>query len=124
MNLSGIVGGVIGVVNPLVVATIRRSTGYSTGADGKRVPGYADPVPVSCQIQALSYSDLMQLEGLNVQGTRRAIYLNGDWEGIVRADRRGGDLITTPDGKVWLVALVLEHWPDWTKVAATLQDGS
>jgi hypothetical protein len=42
----------------------------------------------------------------------------------VRTDQKGGDLLTMPDGSVWLVAMVLEHWADWTSVAITLQDGS
>jgi hypothetical protein len=76
------------------------------------------------QVQALTGRDLQQIDGLNLQGTRRAIYIEGDIEGIVRPTQQGGDLITTPDGSIWLVAMVLETWPNWCKVAVTLQNGS
>jgi len=40
---------------------------------------------------------------------------------------KGGDLITEPDGTVWLVTTELEAWSasaGWTKVAVTQQNGS
>lgn len=127
MNLHGIVSGVIGAVNPLVTATIMRSTGYTTSADGDRVPTYDTIANVSLQVQALTYSDLQQLDGLNIQGTRRAIYLSGEIEGVVRVKQEGGDLVvfpngTLPEGNTWLCAHVLEAWPQWRKVAITLQN--
>lgn len=76
------------------------------------------------QVQSLTFRDLTQIEGLNLQGTRRAIYLSGRIDGIVRSRHKGGDLISLPDGTEWLVAQVLEQWPDWCKVAVTLQDGA
>ena len=82
---------------------------------------------VEAQVQALTFRDITMVEGLNLQGDRLAIYFNGRVEGLVRPDRRGGDLVTMPDGSVWLVAMVLEGWSrsaNWTKVAVTLQNGS
>lgn len=75
-------------------------------------------------VQNLTYRDLQQLDGLNLQGTRRKIYVNGHIYGVVRATNKGGDLITDKNGLVWLTAMVLEHWQGWTSVAATLQNGS
>lgn len=76
------------------------------------------------QIQSLTFKDLTQIEGLNLQGERRAIYFYGDnVKAIVRPTQRGGDLVTFPDGSVWLVAIVLESWPGWCKCACTLQNG-
>jgi hypothetical protein len=198
MNLHGIVKSAIGVVNPMVPAAVRVSTGNVQNPDGTRTPVYATPgqfvggisgttltvsaqasgtlmigqlltdeigliapgttitrflsgpagvaggigtysvsegqnvVPevmatsltLNAQVQALTFRDIAQLEGLNLQGTRRAIYLDGAIEGLVRPQNKGGDLITLPDGTVWLVAMVLEHWLDWCKVAATLQNNS
>lgn len=127
MNLHGLVSGAIAAVNPFVPCTIQASTGYTTDAAGKRVPTYAAPFTIPGQVQALTFKDLTQLDGLNLNGTRRAIYFNGRVDAIVRVDNKGGDLITIADGVnagVWLVALVLEQWPDWVKVAVTLQDGS
>lgn len=124
MNLHNLVRGAIGAVNPELLATVRMCTGYTTAANGARTPSYTDFPGVPVQVQALSYSDLMKVDGLNIQGNRSGIYLNGNWDGLVRRDRKGGDLIVIPSGPsagVWLVAVVLENWPDWTKVAVTQQ---
>lgn len=77
-------------------------------------------------VQAMQYRDLMQVQGLNLNGTRRKVYLYGDVNGIVRVTLQGGDLITDAQGNVWLTAMVLEQWhnPAWCSVAVTLQNGS
>lgn len=124
MNLNRIAAGYVSAVNLRVQLRIQQSTGYATNADGSRLPTYAPEVVAWGQVQALQYTDIMMLDRLSVQGTRRAVYLEGDWKGLVRPEQRGGDLITFPDGSVWLVAVVLEHWDDWVKLAVTLQDGS
>ena len=132
MNLQGITAAAISAVNPMVTAQLRVSTGNVTNADFTVSPSYAAAVPVQAQVQSLTYRDLQQIDSLNLQGTKRAIYLQGDVEGIVRPTNRGGDLITMPDGTVWLVAQVLEQWgqnantpaEQWCKVACTLQNGS
>jgi len=125
MNLHGIVAPAIGAVNPFVAATYRRSIGYTIGGDGTQVPSYVD-LPVSLQVQALTFTDLKQLDGVNIQGVHRAVYLNGAAMGVVRNIEAGGDLIvfpggTLPEGNVWLVTHVLERWPDWSKAAIALQ---
>lgn len=127
MNLSDLVAGYVGTVNPNITVQIRKSTGYTTNPDGSRVPGYAPPVSIRAQMQSLQYNDLVQIDGLNIQGERRALYLDGNWEGVVRPDGVGGDLITLPDGTIWLVVLVLENWAmvdGWVKVAVTRQNNS
>lgn len=124
MNLHNMVAGAVSTVNPFITASIQRSTGYTTSSAGKRTPTYAAAVSVQVQMQALQYNDLVQLDGLNIQGERHAMYLNGNWSGVVRPDGTGGDLITLPNGTIWLVVLVLENWSDldgWTKVAVTRQ---
>ncbi|MDE2471770.1 MAG: hypothetical protein KGL35_24370 [Bradyrhizobium sp.] len=128
MNLHGLVSGAVGVVNPFVKATIQVSTGYTIQANGKQVPTY-DPVTVLLQVQALTYTDIMKLDGLNIQGVRRAIYTNGFYGGIIRDKARGGDLIVfpagmLPEGDTWLLNQELETWPDWVKFAITLQNGA
>jgi len=126
MNLHSIVSGAVGAINPLVIATIQQSTGYTEADDGTQVPTYAAPVNVQAQSQPLTFSDLRQLDGLNIQGIKRAIYLTGNWQGLVRTAKKGGDLITLPNGTNWLVVLELENWSDtsgWSKVAVTLQNG-
>lgn len=121
MNLHGIVAGAIGAINPFISVTVKLSVGYSTNPDGSRTPTYNNTT-LDAQVQALTYTDLVQLDGLGIQGVRRAVYLYGDVEGIERVNSKGGDLLIMPDGTVWLVVVVLEHWPDWCKVAVTLQD--
>ena len=120
MDLRGIANGVTTTVNPNKTVTVLRSTGYTIGAGRKQVPSYAAPVTGPGQIQALDANDIKQLDGLNIQGTIRAIYLRGALAGVVRPDGTGGDLVQI-DGQNWLVVKVLEGWPTWTKAAIVLQ---
>ena len=124
MNLHGIVSGAIGTVNPLIPVQIKVSTGYVTAPDGSRSSGYAPPATVMAQIQALSYNDIIQADNLNIQGVRRKMYIQGEVDGLVRPGNKGGDLVLMPDGSTWLVAMVDEHWPDWTAAIITLQNGA
>src|SRR5271155_5526729 len=124
MNLHGIVAGAIGAVNPLRQATLMRSIGYTINPDGTQVPAYQTIGNVTCQVQELTSKDLHQLDGLNLQGSSRAVYLNGDWSGVVRATSQGGDMVQLDDGTIWLVVAIPEKFPDWTKMIITLQDGS
>lgn len=122
MNLQNIAVGVISAVNPQQPLSIQVSTGYTQNADGKRVPTYTPPITgVSGQVQNLTFRDITQLDALNIQGSQRAIYINGHINGLVRVTNKGGDLVTLPNGQIWLVTHVLEHWPDWCKCAITLQ---
>ena len=120
MDLRGLANGVTSTVNPNKTVTVRRSTGYTIGAGRKQVPSYAAPVTGPGQIQALDANDIKQLDGLNIQGTIRAIYLRGALAGVVRPDGTGGDIVQI-DGQNWLVVKVLEGWPTWTKAAIVLQ---
>lgn len=122
MNLHQIVSGAIGTVNPHIYGVIRQSTGSTTGADGTRTPVYTDS-QVLMQVQSLSNDELRQMEGLNLQGNKNAVYLYGDWSGLVRNEKQGGDMLIF-NNQTWLVVTVLENWPDWSKVAVTLQNGS
>jgi hypothetical protein len=124
MNLHGLVGPIVGAVNPPQTATIQVSTGYTTNPDGTRVPSYQPVKQVQVQVQALTANDLTQIDGLNIQGIKRKLYLNGRWDGVVRTDGKGGDVIALSNGEIYLVVLVLEYWPDWTSLCCVLQDGS
>jgi len=128
VNLNAIAGPVIAAVNPPTPATVQFSSGSTTNPDGTQTPKYLlPPTPVSAQVQPLSFRDIQQIEHLNLQGMRVAIYLNGELDGLVRVNKKGGDLITIASGPhrgVYLVAQVLEQWNDWVKVGATLQNGS
>ena len=120
MDLRGIANGVTSTVNPNQTVTVLRSTGYTIGAGAKQVPSYAAPVSGPAQIQALDADDIKQLDGLNIQGTIRAIYLRGTLAGVVRPNQTGGDIVQI-SGQDWLVVKVLEGWPTWTKAAIVLQ---
>lgn len=120
MDLRSIANSVSSTVNPNRTVTLLKSTGFSIGSGRKQVPTYAAPVTGPAQIQALDGKDLKQLDGLNIQGTIRAIYMRGALAGVIRANEIGGDLIQF-DNQNWLVVKILESWPDWTKAAIALQ---
>lgn len=119
MNLHGLVSGAIAVINPFTDGTMQVSTGYTTGASGSRAPNYSS-VEVSLQLQALSYQDLKQIDGLNIQGVLKAAYVKGNFNGVNRPKQQGGDLLEI-GSDTWLIVQVLETWPDWCKLIVNLQ---
>ena len=128
MDLRGISNSVSDTVNPNIPVTVQSSTGFTIGAGLRQVPTYSSTAGFA-QIQALDSSDLRQLDGLNIQGSIRAIYLRGALAGVVRANTQGGDLVVISAGPAippalvgtWLIVKVLESWPNWSKAAITLQ---
>lgn len=125
MNLHQLASPSINVVNPRIRVTVQTCATYATGPSGKRIPVYNVPVTdVLAQVQELTTRDLRQLEGLNVTGSSRKIYMYGTLNAGMRVSRNGGDLITLPDGNVYLTTSVLEQWPDWVCVSIQLQNGS
>ncbi|MDR5671453.1 hypothetical protein KPA97_69685, partial [Burkholderia cenocepacia] len=91
MNLHGIVSGAIGAVNPHVPVTLRQqSGGYTTTPDGTRTPAYNDS-PQTVQVQAFSAREIAHLDGLNITGVLRKVYLDGNWLGVYRPGNQGGD---------------------------------
>jgi hypothetical protein len=119
MNLHSIVSGAIGAVNPFIPVTIKQSTGYATGADGTQVPAYTT-IPTTGQQQALSGRDVMYIGNLNIQGVTTKLYVSGNLEGVFRVTGKGGDLVVF-GGRTYLVATVLERWPNWSCVALVMQ---
>lgn len=123
MNLATYAGPAVAAVNPTREVVWQASTGNTIDAAMQQVPSYASPETLDGQIQPMQYKDLQQTDSLNLQGTRRKIYLYGVKDGVVRSLQKGGDVITDHDGATWLVAMVLEQWgEDWCAVAVTLQD--
>jgi hypothetical protein len=121
VNLHGIVAPIISAVNPMITATVKYSTGSVKDPDTfEQVPSYSTVEGARIQVQALTGEDIDHIQGLNLQGVVRAIYLYGDTQGVNRPSQKGGDLVIF-NGQTWLTAIVLETWPDWSKVAATLQ---
>lgn len=127
MDLRGIANSVSNAVNANMIVSLAASTGSTQGAGYRQVPSYATPVDGPAQIQALDSVDLKQIDGLNISGVVRAIYLRGVLNGVIRPNGNGGDVITiaapAPPQYIgtWLVAKVLETWPTWTKAAIVLQ---
>lgn len=128
MNLHSLVRGAVNLVTPDVSATMKRSTGYTTDASGKRVPAYQTIANVMVQVQGSKDAPVLaQINALNLQGVLNVVYLPGNWQGVVRGDKQGGDHLQfplTPGGEVkdWLIVHILESWPDWTLVIAQLQN--
>lgn len=123
MNLHQRVSGIISRVNPMLTVTVRHATGMTQNPDFTRVPTYSTTTMLG-QVQALTSAELAQVDGLNIQGEKLAIYVNGNLEGVSRPDNAGGDLVTLPDGSVWLVTIMLENWnrmDGWTKAAIVRQ---
>jgi hypothetical protein len=116
--------GPVAAVNPPLAFTVLVSMPATTNPDGSRSPAYAAPVTTTGDIQAQSAGDIRHTDGLNIQGVQRSIYLSGRINGLVRPDRKGGDIVIDGCGKVWLVNQVIEYWPDWVKVSVTLQNSS
>jgi hypothetical protein len=105
---------------------MQNSVGYTTNPDGSRDPIYVTVTGIA-QVQALTFKDLSQLDGVNKNGAARGIYFYGDIQGVLRAKSKGGDIITLTDGPNvgdWLVTQVLETWEDWCKCACVLQNGA
>lgn len=126
IDVRGTANFMIQPVNEDVVATLKRNVGYDTAATGRRTPRY-ETEPITLQIQALSKGEIKHLDGLNIQGVRRAAYFDGAVFGLVRVAQRGGDVLvfptgTLPEGDEWLCVHVLEQWPTWGKVALSLQN--
>ena len=117
----------------LLPGTLITGMGNAIGGIGNYTINQQQTVPselmttsmtVLAQIQPLTANDLRHLEGLNLQGSHRALYVSSSVRGVVRAALRGGDLITMGDGSVWLVTQPLESFfqtAGWDKFAITLQ---
>lgn len=125
MNLNNIVAGCVAAVNDWVTLAIQPSQGYTTNDDGSRVPAYGPTQYVLAQMQALQYNDLVQVSGLNLTGERRAVYVNGDYDAVLRAAQAGGDPVTLlSDNSNWLIVFQFEGWDytgGWTKFCMTRQ---
>lgn len=133
MDLRGIANAASNAVNPNIIVSVLASTGSTiSSTTARQVPSYAAPVTGPAQLQALDGSELRQLDGMNLQGVLRSIYLRGLLAGVIRADSKGGDLVTiaaqlnVPSAFVgtWLVVKVFESWPLWTKAALNYQGPS
>lgn len=124
MNLHSIVAPIVAAVNPLTIAQWYQSTGPTTNADYTQTPGFAAPVTIPIQNQALTASDLRHLDALNIQTVTRKVWANGSLQGVNRATQQGGDKLVF-GGQTWLVTIVFETWDadgPWCSVGLTQQN--
>jgi len=126
MNLRLLANRLTQVTNPNIQINWVQSNGYTTNDAGKRTPKTIT-LTIDAQVQALSATDLKHIDGLNINGVMRSVYLYGNAAGVVRADQIGGDILVFPEApnccnKNWLITQVMETWPDWCHVIVTLQE--
>ena len=126
MNLHHIVRGAINAINPDITVGLQRSNGYTVDTDGSQIPAYITSSGLG-QVQALGPADLKHVANANIQSVDRKVYLYGNWMGVVRADQRGGDILSFPQVpgapvQQWKVVTVFETWPDWCAVGVVLQN--
>lgn len=132
MNLRSIANVATRAINPNVVATLYRSTGYTSASDYRQVPSYADPETITVQVQALTQDELAHLNNLNISNGQASLYANTQLSSVDRQAQSGGDKIVfgtdaaTPAnlrGQTWLVVALLEGWAGagWCKAAITTQ---
>lgn len=128
INLLGIANGAIQSINPNQTIRISVPNGYTVDPDTLlQIPGYLEQTAQG-NVQTLSSDDLSQVAGLNQEGTLRAVYLYGNWGGVLRPDGQPNTRLwftTNESGTVkereWNVFKVLEVWQTWCKVAVVLQ---
>lgn len=125
MNLRQLANQNTQRINPNISATWQSSQGYTTDAAGKRTPNTTSQT-IMINPQAVSGDTLKHIDGLNIQGVMRSVYIYGNLQGIVRADVKGGDFLIFPqvpggNPQTWKVATVVETWPDWSHCVVVLQ---
>lgn len=131
MNLSAMANAAIQGVSPNIPMTVRMPSGYTVDpATLRQVPAFTD-IPVAGQVQALDGDDLRQINGMNIQGAIRAVYLFAGVAGVIRPDGLPSAVLrfSSNEGGVvqdrdWGVFKVLESWPTWCKVAVVYQEPS
>lgn len=128
INLRGIANSAIQQINANQLIKISAPNGYTIDPDTLlQIPAYTQ-LEAQGNVQALSSDDLDQVSGLNQESYLRAIYLYGNWGGIIRADQLPNTIMTfttNESGVVkereWNVFRVLEMWQTWCKVAVVMQ---
>ncbi|MFT8952983.1 MAG: hypothetical protein ABF979_12000 [Gluconobacter sp.] len=121
INVFAIANAATSVVNPPISAVLKVSDGETDNDDFSVTPSTIE-VAVTIKVQALSASDLRQLQNINQSSDMRAVYIKGGIKGLNRPLKTGGDLLNFY-GSDWLVTQVLEEWGDgqWSKLAVTRQ---
>ena len=122
MNLRSIANNLTQSINPNKQVIARRYAGMTVGAGRVPIPSYSADESVTVQLQPLSAGDLQHIDGLNIQGIVKSLYVNGDFYSNDRKLNKGGDIFII-DGQTWLVVDMVEQWNQsgWTRVIINLQ---
>lgn len=120
MNLHKIANSAIRRVNPNISAILKKYAGEIIGPGRKPVPSYLPDQIVTIQLQPISRGDMQHVDGLNIQGLAKVIYVNGNYFSVQREMEQGGDIFVI-NGEQWLVVEPVELWPDWCRLIAVLQ---
>jgi hypothetical protein len=120
MNLQSIASSSIASVNANRIVNISISNGYSVNPDGTQIPNYLPSYIQKAQVQELSSSDLQHINGLNLSGIIRKVYINGQLNTVIRSRGLGGDKLYF-DGFTWLVVHILESYDAWSCVVIKQQ---
>ena len=107
MNLHKIANAAIRRVNPNIPAVLKKYAGETTEVGRKKVPSYLPDQDVIIQLQPLSKEDLQHIDGMNLQGLIKAIYVNGNYFSVQREMEQGGDIFVI-NGEQWLVVAPVE----------------
>ena len=126
MNLHSIATDYTNQINPNISATLLKSTGYTTAADGTQTPNYAGSLTGMVQVQGINADDYVHINAMNQMPVLRSVWIVGNWAGVVRDTEAGGDILQFPmfpGGAVmsWNIIVVKEQWPEWTSVIVGLQ---
>lgn len=128
LDLRTIANGAIQGINPDLQITILQPDGYAIDPGTLvQVPNWIEQ-PALGNVQSMSSDDLTQVSALNIEGTMRAVYLRGNYNGIFRPGQQPNTVLrftTNESGTTaerdWNVFKVLEVWQTWCKVAVVLQ---
>lgn len=120
MNLRQIANNAITSINPNISAILKKYTGETIGPGRKPVPSYLPDQNVTIQLQPISRGDMQHVDGLNLQGLAKVIYVNGNYFSVQREMEHGGDIFVI-NGEQWLVVEPVELWPDWCRLIVVLQ---
>lgn len=130
MNLAAIANAACIAVNPNYIGTWSVSTGQTKAADYRQVPSFTPITGVPMQFQALSAGEIAHLDSLNIAGTLRGVWMNGQAQSLNRPAAKGGDQLIVATGlsggatDTWLVVAVDEGWDaaGWSHVTVQLQN--
>lgn len=128
INLRGIANAAIQGINPNIKIRVQSPNGFTTDEYYNQVPKYIEET-LQGNVQAMSSDDLKHIDGLNLEGTLRAVYLYGNYNGVMRVGQQPSTKLffTTNESGVtrereWNVFKMLEAWQGWCKVAVVLQE--